>query len=118
MDVVLEIEGGRTDELHIAELAVREKLEEQGVQVDLTAREVEQGALGGLEVLQFFGENLLLPVLVQMIYEYVTQRLEEPDGSDLKAYLVRTELPDGARRTEITLEGEAKDVSAILKELK
>lgn len=117
MDIVVTIEGGQPDELRRTETAVREELEEQGVQVDRSVAEVEQGALGAMEVLQFFGENVMLPVLVQALYEHFTQRLRDPDGAALKVHAVRVDLPDGTRRSEITLEGEAKDVATVLKDL-
>ncbi|WUD70266.1 hypothetical protein OG937_46025 [Streptomyces sp. NBC_00510] len=118
MDVVVKIEGGRADELRRIETAVREELEEQGVQVDRSVTEVEKGALGAMEVLQFFGENAMLPVLVQMLYDHVVQRLREPDGAALKVHVIRTDFPDGTRRSELTLEGEAKEIATVLKELR
>ncbi|MFD7838666.1 hypothetical protein [Streptomyces sp. NPDC059761] len=117
MDVVLKIEGGRADELGSLEKAVKTELRAQGVRTVRTVSEVEQGALGAVEVLQFVGENVMLPVLLQSLYDYVTQRLREPKRTNLKFQAVRTDLPDGTRRTELTLEGEAKDVAAALKEL-
>ncbi|MFB6961157.1 hypothetical protein ACFCYB_30165 [Streptomyces sp. NPDC056309] len=118
MDVVVKIEGVQADELRRIETAVREELEEQGVQVDRSVTEVEQGALGAMEVLQFFGENVMLPVLVQALYDHIVQRLREPDGAALKVHAIRTDLPDGTRRSELSLEGEAKEVATVLKELR
>ncbi|WP_330231649.1 hypothetical protein OHA40_03615 [Nocardia sp. NBC_00508] len=118
MDVVVKIEGGRADELRRIETAVREELEEQGFQVDRSVTEIEQGALGAVEVLQFFGENVMLPVLVQALYDYVVYRLREPDGDTVEVHAIRTDLPDGTRRSELTLVGEAKGVAAVLEELR
>ncbi|GAB2996451.1 hypothetical protein LWP59_18465 [Amycolatopsis acidiphila] len=117
MDIVVTIEDGQPDELRRIETAVRDELQEQGVQVDRAVTEVEQGALGALEVLQFVGENVMLPVLVQALYDYVVKRLREPDGDALKIHAARTDLPDGTRRCELTVEGEAKEVAAALEEL-
>ncbi|MEV0601780.1 hypothetical protein AB0I82_21100 [Streptomyces sp. NPDC050315] len=117
MDIVVNIEGGRADELGSLERAVKNKLKAQGVRTVRTVSEVEQGALGAVEVLQFMGENVLLPVFLQALYEYASQRLGQPKRADLKVSAVRTDLPDGTRRTEIVFEGKAKDVAAALKEL-
>lgn|SRR4051812_30971661 len=117
MDVVVEIEGGRADELGSLEKALKAELRTQGIRTVRTVGEVQQGALGAVEVLQFVGENVLLPVLLQSLYDYVTQRLREPRRVNLRFHAVRTDLPDGTRRTELTLEGEAKDIAAALKEL-
>ncbi|MEU4117817.1 hypothetical protein AB0F71_25395 [Kitasatospora sp. NPDC028055] len=117
MDVVVKIEGGRPDELGSLENALKTELRTLGIRTVRTVGEVDQGALGAVEVLQFVGENVMLPVLLQSLYDYVTQRLREPRRMNLKFQAVRTDLPDGTRRTELTMEGEAKDVAAVLKEL-
>ncbi|WBB69080.1 hypothetical protein [Micromonospora sp. WMMD812] len=117
MEVVVKIEGGRADELGSLERAVKTDLRAQGVRTVRTVGQVEQGALGAREVLQFVGESVMLPVLLQSLYDYVTQRLREPRRANLKFHAVRADLPDGTRRTELTLEGEAKDVATALKEL-
>ncbi|GAA0479503.1 MULTISPECIES: hypothetical protein [Streptomyces] len=117
MDVVVTIEGGRADELGSLERAVKNKLKPQGVRTVRTVSEVQQGALGAVEVLQFLGENVALPIVLQALYDYTAQRLWQPKRADLKIHAVRTDLPDGTRRTELILEGKAKDVTAALKEL-
>lgn len=118
MDVTLEIHGGRGDELQIFEAELREDLEEQGIQVDFTVADPEPGALGAMEIITFLTDELMLPVLVQMISDYVSQRIHQPDGADLKARITRTDLPDGTKHTELTVEGSAKDVATVLKELR
>lgn len=117
MDIVVTIEGGRADELGSLERAVKNKLRAQGVRTVRTVSEPERGALGAVEVLQFLGENVALPVFLQVLYEYASQRLGQPKRADLKVHAVRTDLPDGTRRTEIVFEGKAKDIAAALKEL-
>jgi hypothetical protein len=117
MDIAVQIADGQADELRRIDTAVRAKLQAHDVQVDRVVAELEQGALGVSEVLQFLGENVLLPVVVQALYDHVSKRLRQPGGDDLKVVLTRTDLPDGARQAHLTLEGEARDVAAVLKEL-
>jgi hypothetical protein len=118
MDIVLTIDGGRFDELRRIETAIRDELQERDLRVGRAAAEVEPGALGALEVLQFVGENVFLPMLVQTVYDYVVKRLREPDGETVKVLLTRTDLPGGARRCELAIEGNAKEVAAALEELR
>ncbi|QUQ68317.1 hypothetical protein [Kutzneria sp. CA-103260] len=117
MDVIVTIESGRDNELRRIETAVRSELQGQGIQIDRAVTEIKQGGLGVLEVLQFVGENVMLPVLLQALYDYVVKRLREPDGDTLKIQAVRTDLPDGTRSCELTVEGDAKEVAEVLKEL-
>lgn len=117
MRILLSIEGGLADELGTLERAVKDDLRRQGVRTVRTTGEVEQGALGAVEVLQFLGENVALPVVLAALHQYVTDRLRGPRRGGLKFEVVRTDLPDGTRRTELTMEGEPKDVAAALKEL-
>jgi hypothetical protein len=82
-----------------------------------SAGEVAQGALGAVEVLQFLGEDVALPVLLAALQQYVTERLRGPRRGGLRFEAVRTDLPDGTRRTELTMEGQPKDIATALKEL-
>ncbi|MFC7220070.1 hypothetical protein ACFQLX_18145 [Streptomyces polyrhachis] len=117
MRIALSVEGGRDDELEALELAVAEELREEGVRTARSTGEVEPGALGAEEILLFVGTNVLLPVTLTALYDYVKARLRGPQHAGLRFHLVRTDLPDGTRRIELTAEGEAQDVAAVLKEL-
>ncbi|WEH43113.1 hypothetical protein OG233_28345 [Streptomyces sp. NBC_01218] len=117
MRILLSIEGGLADELGTLERTLKQDLRRQGVRSVRTTTEVEQGALGAVEVLQFLGEDVALPTLLAALQQYVTERLRGPRRGGLKIEVARTDLPDGTRRSELTVEGQAKDVAAVLKEL-
>jgi hypothetical protein len=110
MDIVVELEGGQEDELQGLETALREDPGLHRARVSRSAREVEPGALGAEVVLQFLGENVLLPVMLSAIYDHLTARRRTRSGANLKATVIRTDLPDGTRRVELTLEGPASEV--------
>ncbi|MBM7052573.1 effector-associated constant component EACC1 [Streptomyces durocortorensis] len=118
MDILVEIEGGQGDELRVLERALREDPDLYRARVSRSAGEVEPGALGAEAVIQFIGENVLLPALLTAIYDHLTARRRTRSGMDLKATVARTDLPDGTRRVELTLEGPASEVvEAARKEL-
>ncbi|MFD7111778.1 hypothetical protein ACFWAF_16465 [Streptomyces microflavus] len=117
MRILLSIEGGLADELGTLERAVKDGLRHRGVRTSRTTGEVEQGALGAVEVVQFLGENVALPVVLAALQQYVTERLRGPRRNGLTFQVVRTDLPDGTRRTELTVEGQPKDIATALTEL-
>ncbi|MFD4636289.1 hypothetical protein ACFWN2_03175 [Lentzea sp. NPDC058436] len=117
MDIAVRVMDGQADELRRIDTSLRTRLEAHDIQIDRVAEAPRPGDLGVLEVLQFLGENVLIPVVVQALYDHVSKRLRQPGGSDLKVVVTRTDLPGDARRTHLTVEGEARDVAAVLKEL-
>ncbi|MFE1951122.1 hypothetical protein ACFW9D_11705 [Streptomyces sp. NPDC059524] len=117
MEVVVSIKGGQGDELGLLERTLKQQLAPQGIRVVRTVSPAPQGALGATDVLQFLGENVALPVLVQEVSAYVKQRFWPARGRQVECELIRTDLPDGTRRTQLIVKGEPKDAAATLKEL-
>ncbi len=117
MQVLIDVSGGQDDELE----RLLESLQADdmvGAKVGLQRQPVRDGSLGAEQVLIFLGQNVALPLLVQALYDYLTSRRRTAAASRLRIVLSRTDLPGGARHTEVTAEGPANEViQAVRKEL-
>lgn len=117
MEVAIEVSGGPDNELEqVRDALMGEDL--QGAQVVLRRQAIAEGALGAEEILIFLGQNVALPLAVQALYDYLTRRRRAVNASRLRITLARTDLPDGSRRVEVTIDGPADEVvKAVCKEL-
>jgi hypothetical protein len=118
MEIVIEVSGGQDDELARIQDDLHERGGIAGGRVVRSPATIREGTLGVEQILIFAGQNVALPLLVQALYDYLKSRRRTRSAANLKMTLARTDLPDGARRVELTLEGAAEDViEAACKEL-
>ncbi|WP_329096908.1 hypothetical protein OG979_17145 [Actinomadura citrea] len=116
MDIVIELEGGWEDELQQLADALRDESDLGSTRISRPAPEIAPGQLGAETVLQVIGESVLLPILVQALYDHVIRRRRTRSGADLRITITRTDLPDGTRRLEISCDGTASEVMEAARE--
>lgn len=105
MKIELQLDGGQEDELRQLESVLREEPDLKGARIVRSAGAVPKGALGVETVLLFVGTNVLLPLVLQAVYDHLVRRRRTRSGQTLRATVVRTDLPDGTRRVELAFEG-------------
>jgi hypothetical protein len=109
MDIVLAIDGGAENELRL----IRERLRDMPGLDSLDLHEVrvdDPDKLGAEAMLQFIGEAVLLPLILQSLYDYLRSRRHTRTGENLSLTIVRKDLPNGTRTVKLTLDGPADKV--------
>ncbi|MEU1607664.1 effector-associated constant component EACC1 [Micromonospora matsumotoense] len=76
----------------------------------------EPGTLGAAEVLEFIGQDVLLPVVIQAVYDWFQARRRARPGGDTTVTVTLTDSPDGTREVKIEASGTAEDVIAVLRQ--
>ena len=76
----------------------------------------EPGTLGAAEVLEFIGQDVLLPVVIQAAYDWFQARRRARSGGDTTVTVTLTDSPDGTREVKIEASGTAEDVIAVLRQ--
>ncbi|MEU1755527.1 hypothetical protein ABZ436_23100 [Micromonospora matsumotoense] len=76
----------------------------------------EPGTLGVAEVLEFVGQDVLLPVVIQAVYDWFQTRRSARQGGDTTVTVTLTDGPDGTREVKIEASGSAEDVIAVLRQ--
>lgn len=84
--------------------------------VRLIHRAPEPGTLGAAEVLEFIGQDVLLPVVIQAVYDWFQARRGARRGGDTTVTVTLTDSPDGTREVKIEASGTAEDVIAVLQQ--
>lgn len=78
--------------------------------------EVAPDELGAVEVLVFVATDVLLPVAIQVLYDYVRDRRRVSPGRPVQVTLTRVDHPDGAREVELDAEGPPDAVIAMVRD--
>ncbi|GAB3835739.1 hypothetical protein ACFPIJ_33630 [Dactylosporangium cerinum] len=75
---------------------------------------VRSDELGTAEVVELIATDVLLPMVVQALYDFLSSRVRR--GSETaKIVVTRTDLPDGERRVEITLDGSSEAAVEVVR---
>ncbi|MFD0579670.1 hypothetical protein [Dactylosporangium darangshiense] len=86
-----------------------------GVEVRRGRAGVGAGELGAGEVVTFLATDVTLPLVLNAIYDFFKARRRSRPAERARVVLTRTDLPDGTRRTEMTLDGPAEAVVAAVR---
>lgn len=76
-----------------------------GVEVCRGRGEVGPGELGAAEVLTFVASDVVLPLVLAAVYDFFRNRRRSQPAERPRVLLTRTDLPSGARRVELEVEG-------------
>lgn len=87
----------------------------RGAQVKARAARPEDGTLGVAEVLEFLGSDVLLPVAIQVVYDWYKERRKRVRAPELTVVVTMVDHPDGAREVKIEAGGSADDVIKALR---
>jgi hypothetical protein len=112
--VVVNIDGGGNDVVTQLDGSLRSNPKLAGVEVRRGRAEVRPGDLGVGDVLTFLATDVTLPLVLSAIYDFLKARLRSRPAERVRVGLKRTDLPDGTRQTEMTLEGPADVVVAAV----
>lgn len=104
MRVVMEIEGDG-DLIGRLHDSLRDRPDLTRVEVSRGRAEVRPGELGAAQVLAFVASNVMLPLVLAAVYDFFRDRRRARPAERPRVVLIRTDLPGGARRVELDIEG-------------
>lgn len=112
MHVTLSFDGDAPADELFEELTSTPDL--RGAEVRRLHEEPEAGTLGLLEVVEFVGQDVMLPMLVNAVYDYLKSRMLGTGAGRLEVTMTRTDLPGGERQVQVTAEGSEDAVAKIV----
>ncbi|MFG2106506.1 effector-associated constant component EACC1 [Micromonospora chersina] len=80
------------------------------VEISRGRGEVGPGDLGAAEVLMFMASDVMLPLILNALYDFFRDRRRSRPSERPRLVITRTDLPDGVRRVELEFEGPAETV--------
>jgi hypothetical protein len=116
MQVRVEVYGGADDELGQLERWLRSARTFDQLEVARGRAEIGPGELGAIEVLIFVATDVLLPLAVQGIYDFLRHRRRIRHSDDIRVRLTRTDLADGRRMVELDVEGTVDATVAMVRD--
>src|SRR5262245_47528890 len=111
----VEIAEGRSDDVRRLEQALRDDVRLDSLAVERERVEIPPDELGAVEVLVFVATNVLLPLAIQVIYDYVKNRHRTSPGQSMRVRLVRVDHPNG-RAVEVNVDGPPDAVIAMIRD--
>ncbi|WP_144420178.1 effector-associated constant component EACC1 [Micromonospora haikouensis] len=115
MRLLIDVRGGESDENRrvVSVLAADPRTRQARVRTIFPPPRPE--TLGAAEVIEFVGQNVLLPLTVQALYDYLKSRWGGRAGQQISVTITRTDLPDGARHETVSISGDVDAVVAALR---
>jgi len=114
MQLVIDVNGGSATDL-LDEITLDPRLGDAEVTVHHPVP--RQGGLSAVQpVLEFIGTDVLLPVVIQIVYDWVCDHFTSSEEDDpLSVVVTRTDFPDGKVVRKVEISGSADDVIRALR---
>jgi hypothetical protein len=116
MRVVAEVDGD-ADLVAGLESWLRDRSGLAEVELSRGRTEVGRGELGAAEVLAFIASDVLLPLVLDAVYDFFRDRRRSRPAEQPRVVMTRTDLPGGIRRVVLDVEGPAETVVEVAREV-
>lgn len=116
MRVRVEVSGGADDELGQLEQWLHSDRDLDVLEVQRGRAEIGSGELGAAEVLLFVASDVMLPMAVEALYDFVRSRRRVRPADNVRLRLTRVDLPDGGRVVELEVDGSAEAAVAMVRD--